>query len=409
MKNQPWVVKYQPQQIKDLIGNKTAISKITEWLQKWPKSILRNKRALLIFGPSGVGKTSSIYTIASKLDYEIFEINASIKRSKKRMNELLKFSSKTGTLTGKRGRIILIDELEGLSGKSDRGAASAIQSHIKDTQVPIILITSDVSDSKIRPLRRDCTYIEFKPISDEEIIHKLEQICANESITFEEGALEILASSSRGDFRAAINDLQNLSETKSKITTQRVKDFLKTRDQSIDISQALDKIFYAKTWKEAVFAANQTDAYPDELIRWISSNIPLVFPDLAQQEKALEYLSRASIFNYRITQTQNWKLLPYSKELMSLTGSIIGKEPTAENPEYHFPEWIRQMGFSRGLRQKRSLIGQALSPIVHLSSKKAYNEYRILLKALIRNAKLIDRIERDLELSEELIQFILKD
>lgn len=409
MKNQPWVVKYQPQQIKDLIGNKTAISKITEWLQNWPKSILRNKRALLIFGPSGVGKTSSIYTIASKLDYEIFEINASIKRSKKRINELLKFSSKTGTLTGKRGRIILIDELEGLSGKSDRGAASAIKSHIKDTQVPIILITSDISDSKIRPLQRDCTYIEFKLISDEEITKKLEEISANESITFEEGALEILVSSSRGDFRAAINDLQNLSETESTITIQRVKDFLKIRDQSLDISQALDKIFYAKTWKEAVFAANQTDAYPDELIRWISNNILLVFPDLAQQEKALQYLSRASIFNYRITQTQNWKLLPYSKELMSLTGSIIGKEPTAEHPEYHFPEWIRQMGFSRGLRQKRSLIGQALSPLVHLSSKKAYNEYKILLKALIRNATLKDRIERDLELPEELIQFILKD
>ncbi len=409
MKNQPWVVKYKPQKINDLVGNEVAISKIVDWLQKWPKSILRNQRALILFGPAGVGKTITVHTISNELDYEVFEINSSVKRSKKRMDELLKTSSKTGTLTGKRGRIILIDELAGLSGKSDRGAASSIKTYVQETQVPIILITSDISDSKIRPLQKICTYIEFEPITDEVIIKKLKSICTNEALSYEEPALELLASKSRGDLRAAINDLQNLGEPGFEITYKRVKDLLKTRDQTTDIPEALDRIFYAETWKDAVSAANQTDAYPDELIRWISNNFPMVFSDLTQYEKGLEYLSRASIFNNRITRTQNWKLLPYSKELMSLTGSIMGGKPSAKHPKYHFPEWIRQMGFSRGLRQKRSLIGQALSPIVHLSSNKAYNEYKILLKALMRKEKLKEKIERDLDLSEELIEFIMKD
>jgi replication factor C large subunit len=266
-----------------------------------------------------------------------------------------------------------------------------------------------VSDSRIRPLRRICTYIEFELISEKAIVKRLIKICKQEGLTFDEPALHSLAISSRGDLRAAINDLQSLVETGLDITTQRVNDFLKKRDQTIDINEALDRIFYAETWTDAVFAANQTDAYPDELIRWISNNVTVVFPELAQQEKALEYLSRASIHNRRITQTQNWRLLPYSKELMSLSPSIIGGKPTAKRPKYQFPEWIRQMGFSRGLRQKRTLVGQSLAPIVHMSTKKAYNEYKIVLKALIQEPGIRERIERDLELSNELVEFILKD
>ncbi len=409
MKNQPWVEKYKPQQISEIVGNKAAVTKITEWLHKWPKGIIRNQRALMLFGPAGVGKTIAVYTIANEFNFEVFEINASVKRSKKMINELLKTSTKTGTLTGKRGRIVLIDELGGLSGKSDRGAASAIKDNIQETQVPIILITNDVSDSKIRPLLKITTFIEFEPITDREIIKKLKSLCAAESLTIEEPTLELLASSSRGDLRAAINDLQKLGESGIEITTKRVNDLLRTRDQRIDINTALERIFFAETWRDAIFVANQTDVYPDELIRWISNNIPVVFPDLSQQKKGWEYLSRASIFNRRITRTQNWRFLPYSKELMSLSGSIMGGKPTSKPSEYRFPEWIRQMGFSRGLRQKRSLIGQTLSPIVHLSAKKAYREYKPLLKALIRIPAQKELIKRDLELSEELIQFILKD
>ena len=95
MTDQPWVEKYKPLQISDLVGNKKAVSKIAEWLNKWPKAIVRNQRALLLFGPAGVGKTIVVYTIANELGFEVFEINSSVKRSKKMMNELLKTSTKT--------------------------------------------------------------------------------------------------------------------------------------------------------------------------------------------------------------------------------------------------------------------------------------------------------------------------
>ncbi len=325
------------------------------------------------------------------------------------MNELLKVSTMTGTLTGKRGRLVLIDELAGLSGKSDRGAASAIKDYIQNTRVPIILVTSDISERKIKPLLRLTNLIEFTPIEASNIIELLKRICTQEKITFEEQALETLASSSRGDLRAAINDLQSVARTGLKVTNKMVIDLIKPRDQTFDISEALDRIFYADTWNNAVKAANQIDIYPDELIRWINNNVPIVFPDLKQQVKAFDLLSRASIFSRRISQTQNWRLLPYSKELMCITGSVTNGTPTPKRTDYRFPEWIKQMGFSRSVRQKRALVGQILSPIVHLSTKRAYKEYRIVLKALLKNTATKEAIVSELDLPEELIQFILKD
>ncbi|MFX0079148.1 MAG: replication factor C large subunit [Candidatus Hermodarchaeota archaeon] len=408
MINQPWVEKYRPQSGKDIVGNTTAISKIKKWLNNWPKSITRNKRALMLFGPSGVGKTLVAHTLASELGYDITEINATVKRSKKRMGELLKTSTMTGTLTSTRGRVLLVDELAGLSGKSDRGAASALTEHIQKTRVPIILVTNDISEPKIRPLRKISTLIEFEPVRELEIVEMLKRICNQEKIRFEDSALDTLASHSRGDIRAAINDLQSITKSVRVLNTRNVLEFIQSRDQKIDLNEALDRIFYAETWNKAISAANQIDVYPDELIRWISANIPLVFPELKQQAKAFDLLSRASIFSRRINRTQNWRLLPYSKELMCITGTITDGTPTPKRPEYRFPEWIQQMGFSRGVRQKRTLVGHALSLIVHLSAKRAYEEYIIVLKALLKEAKLKEMVKNDLDLSEELVDFILR-
>ncbi|MFX1539817.1 MAG: replication factor C large subunit [Promethearchaeota archaeon] len=406
---EPWVEKYKPQKIRDLIGNNRAIAKITEWLQEWPKTITRNRRALMLYGPSGVGKTIAVYTIARELGFEISEINASVKRSKKRMSELLRTSTMTQTLTSKRGRLVLVDELAGLSGKSDRGAASALNYHIKNTRVPIILVTNDVSDSKISPLKKICTLIEFEPFKPSEVTTILKRICKKEKLTFDEPGLELLATYSRGDIRAAINDLQSIARTGANISKKTILELVRSRDHTIDIREVLDHIFYAENWNKAVYAANQSGVYPDELLRWISNNVPIVFTDINQQVKAFDLLSKASIFASRISRTQNWRLLPYSKELMCITGSITDGTPTPDRSNYQFPEWIRQMGFSRGIRQKRIAIGQIISPIVRMSAKKAYKEYLIVLKAFLKNPHTKPTVTAELKLTEDLIQFILKD
>lgn len=405
---QPWIEKYQPQKIRDLVGNKKAVTSIKDWLANWPKSISRNKRALLLYGPPGVGKTIAVHVIAKHLGFDVSEINSSVKRSKKAMNELLKTSTFTGSLMSQRGRIVFIDELAGLSGKADRGAASAIREYIPKSRVPIILATTDISNQKIRPLLRLSQTIEFHQIEPPDLVQLLIRICQNENIEYEQDALEELASTARGDIRAAVNDLQNVVKAGKALTKENMQRILKWRDQTLGINEVLDRIFYAETWTKAVSIANQTDIYPDELLRWVVTNISLVFRDNTQLVNAFQWLSRASIFSNRIKRTQNWKLLPYSKELMCINRSLTQGEPALIHPDYQFPEWIQKMGFSRSVRQKRRNVGELLAPVVHMSSKKAYREHILLLRSLLRNKKVRKTIINDLELSDELVDFILR-
>ncbi len=407
MTTEAWTDKYRPQKITELSGNQAALSKISDWLQQWPKSITRNRRALIIFGPPGVGKTTSVYVIARELGYEITEINASDKRTKQILDQLLKNATTSGSLFSKRGRVVLIDELSGLSGQADRGAASAIKKYIELTQVPIILVTQDPTERKISPLRRLCQPIEFTPLASEDIIPLLARICKKEQISFDEKALEEIVKYSRGDIRAAINDLQSVVKHGGNITLEAVQHALRWRDQSIEINEALDQIFYAETWKQAIEVMNRTNANPDQLIKWISSNLPRVFKDTKQLSEAYFWLARASTFSRRIRSSQNWKLLPYYLQLMCITSSITGGTPSKHKPEFKYPEWINQMWRSKSIRQKRQAIGEALAPHVHTSSRSAYQEYLQVLKALLKNNATKPQVMKNLELSSELVQFIL--
>jgi len=409
MTGKPWTEKYKPQRIGDIIGNKIAIQKIESWLTDWPKSALSSRRALLLVGPSGVGKTIAVYVIADELGYEVTEFNASDKRSKKVMNQLLSNVTRSGSLFSTRGRVILIDELEGLSGISDRGAFSAIKEFIQKSNVPIILVAIDATDRKITPLRQISQIIEFQSAIEEDICKLLIKICIKEKITYEEKALEYLARQAKGDIRAAINDLQSIAQRGGKVTDEIIlQSEMKWRDHSIDIQETLDKIFYAGEWREAVNAIYQTDVNPDELLRWVSCNISTVFQGKDQLSSAFHFLSRASIFGNRIRSTQNWKLLSYYKELMCITGSIIKGTPIIRRQEYRFPEWIKQLGWSRRIRQKRKELGEILAPIVHTSSKIAYSEYIGLLQTLLKNNKTKSEVIKELDLSEDIVDFILK-
>jgi hypothetical protein len=96
----PWNVKYAPQSLNDFIGNTTNIATINEWLKSWlnvsldgravvspPKGPMA-RRALIISGPPGIGKTTAVQLIAKKAGFLILEFNASDTRSKNLLHVL---------------------------------------------------------------------------------------------------------------------------------------------------------------------------------------------------------------------------------------------------------------------------------------------------------------------------------
>ena len=61
-----WVDKYKPLTSRDLIGNQTNATRIAAFLKDWKKIVKQktSKKALLLSGPPGIGKTSAAHVIA---------------------------------------------------------------------------------------------------------------------------------------------------------------------------------------------------------------------------------------------------------------------------------------------------------------------------------------------------------
>ena len=75
-----WAEKYRPQTLKEIVGNKKAVKDLRTWAEKWLPGI-PEKRAVILQGPAGVGKTSTAHALAHDMGWEVIELNASDQRT----------------------------------------------------------------------------------------------------------------------------------------------------------------------------------------------------------------------------------------------------------------------------------------------------------------------------------------
>jgi len=312
---QPWTERFRPRTLSEVVGNDEAKVRFLEWLRSWEDGI-PDKRAALLYGPPGVGKTSLVAAAAKDLGYDLLEVNASDYRTAKRLREVLgRASTQQVTVTGRR-RLILIDELEGLSSREDRGGVEAILELIRETRAPIVLVAtvytalSGAWERKLRELRRLSLPIELKPIPVVEVVERLREIASKVGVEVEEGALEELAIRSEGDLRTAINDLEAVARGRRRVTLKDLE-ALGLRDRQLYAEEALRRLFAAKSLMEAKDAVSSTQLNYDDLIDWIYENLPYIFDDPGELSEALEALARADIHRARAERFQAYRLLKY--------------------------------------------------------------------------------------------------
>ncbi|MHA1911620.1 MAG: replication factor C large subunit [Candidatus Kariarchaeaceae archaeon] len=379
----PWVEKYRPASTNDLVGNNKNVNALSSWLKDWGKP--KTKRAALIIGPAGSGKTSFAFATANDLGVFVVEINASDKRNKSVIEEKVKgatiFSSLTNYLDGTSTsyeRVVLIDEVDGLHGNRDRGGAPTLSKIIKETSVPIIMTANNPNANPLSSLKRVSKVILFSSLSDKDIFSALTPIIQCEKVKITNDQLKTIITNSQGDLRAAINDLEAFHRSIDNSLLGAL------RNQQDELVDGFRKLYQSKTYEEAIKAFNDTSIEYRLLLQHSYDVVSNQAITTHERIEMFEALAQADLYLSRIYKRQNWKLLKHFFTFIS-AGIVLNKQSKVKQIRYiSFPEYYQTMGRYKSLRANRDKASNLLAKKFHSSKYRFTNEILPYLKFIFK-------------------------
>jgi replication factor C large subunit len=400
-----WTQKHKPQTLNEIVGNKDAKQQFLSWLKSWSKGIPK-KRAAFLHGPPGVGKTVTVETLAKELNMELVEKNASDYRTADAIKRFAGLASQYATLFGG-NRLILLDEVDGIAGKEDRGGVRELTKVLKTTRSPVVLTANDAYNPRFSTMRKYCLVIAFKKPTIREGVSHLKRICAKEGIAADEEALKFIVERAGRDVRSAVNDLQALAQGKTRLAKEDVA-WLAGRDRKEVIFDVMRTILYSRDSWEAKKAVSSADVDPDMLFHWIYENTPYHITDPHDLVKAMDYLALADIYRKRIRDTQYWTLLKYVIDFMS-SGVAVSRQRTKSSGwiPFRFPEKIRMLSRTKGERALQKSIGMKIWKRCHISATRSSKEVMPYLKIIFENnPEMAAGLSNWLDLDEDMIEYL---
>ncbi|MFB6310768.1 MAG: replication factor C large subunit [Salinirussus sp.] len=371
-----WTETYRPRTLSELRGNDSARDDLREWAESWPE----HRKAVIVHGSPGVGKTSAAHALAADLGWGTIELNASDARTKEVIDRVAGEAAKSGTLDAGSGgrRLVILDEADNLHGSADYGGTRAISDLVREANQPMILIANEYYEMS-NGLRNACQEIEFRDVSKRSILPVLRDICRQEGIDFEDEALEAIADTNSGDLRGAIKDLQAMADGRDRLTTADV--VTGARDRTTGIFEYLDTVIKEADAETALKASYDVDETPDDLIAWIEDNMP---KDYRGEELAAAYdaLGDADKWLGRVRATQNYSFWRYATDAMTAGVAAARREEKGGWTRYGPPSYWSKLGRSRGSRETRDAVAREIAATAGTSLGTARRELMPFLAAM---------------------------
>ncbi|MFH0711493.1 MAG: replication factor C large subunit [Candidatus Aenigmatarchaeota archaeon] len=299
----------------------------------------------------------------------------------------------------KRGKIFLLDEVDGIAGRDDFGGVGEIIKIIKSSAHPVILTANDPWNPKLRYLRLSCILIPFSKLTVWDLDKKLDEISKKEEIKIDKSIIRLISKKSQGDLRSALTDLETL-KGKNEITGEDIEE-LGYRERESNIFEVVRNIFKTSSILASKLSINSIDKDPDEIFWWIENNITNEYEDPEEIAKAFDALSVADIFKKRISSRQNWSFLAYMIDMMTAGVTSSKKQTYKKFTRYQYPQNIMILGSTKEKRGMSTELMKKLSTNLHCSTAKVRKEFLPYMKIMMKNENLRDELTSSLNLTPD--------
>ncbi len=393
----PWVEKYRPRRLGDIVNQKKAIEQVKAWIEGWLTGETRGK-VLILAGPSGVGKTTTVYALAREYHFDLVELNASDERTYEKLERFIQ-AAYTMDILGKRRKLIFLDEADNMEESGAREVAKLV----RKARNPIIMSANHYWEIP-KELRNNAIIVQYKRLTQRDIVKGLLRVLKAEGLSVPRELLYEIAKHANGDMRAAINDLQTI------VTggIEDAADVLAYRDVEKSVFRALAQVFATDNAKRAKLAVLGVDMFPDELLLWIDENIPYSYHRPEDIARAYEAISRADIYLARAQRTGNYSLWKYATDMMTAGVAVAGIKRKGFVKIFS-PQTIRLLARSKEERTLRNSIVKRIMKEMHMAKIEALETLRYLRVIFENDAKTAAHITVFLDLSEKEVEFLAGD
>ena len=214
--NLPWVEKYRPDKISNIISHKEILKTLKTLINK------DNFPHVIFYGPPGTGKTTTILACAKHmygLSYVnmVLELNGSDDRGINVVREQIKefsqshmFNNEIFNVNKKKHKLVILDEADSMTYDAQFALRRVIETYTNTTRFCLIC---NYSTKIIPSLQSRCIIFRFSPIPYRDHLTHIKKIIEYELIKIDDQVIEEIIKLSEGDLRKSLNVLQSLYMT----------------------------------------------------------------------------------------------------------------------------------------------------------------------------------------------------